>query len=167
MRLNNVRLDALSKTIQRIKADPQARRKSTFLNARWSFLGSPQFKATIDNGENKFELEADEAIEKGGEGKAPDPLSIFLFGVVSSFASTLVLTATLQGVVLNRLEIHARIQTNELKTFGLSDEPIVESLEIKVSSDFDQLKELVEVAKKRCATIFSITNGVSVEVKVE
>lgn len=171
MVLNNVNVDALQAFAQQAEKDPSQARKSKKVEGDWVLEeGKAQFRATLEFPKGKQVVEADFAPFMGGWGSQPDPVQYCLYGFASCYASTFAAVASMEGVKLSRLHVTAENQLDLSRTLGLSDNPSVEKLEIRltVGSDAPQekLEELEKLAFQRCPAVFCLTHPIRVETQV-
>ena len=166
MRLNNVDLDKVSKTVEEIKADPKKAIRTVQIEGYWMTEGRScgpaeyQFVATCKTEKGTFNVEVDSPGFMGGGGNRPGPMHYCLVGMASCFLATLVGVASEKGIRLNRVDVKASCELDFRKPLGLGDHPIVRSvrfdLQIEADVDRGELIRLVEEAKERCPAIYSL-----------
>ncbi|OGT25312.1 MAG: hypothetical protein A2Z17_04475 [Gammaproteobacteria bacterium RBG_16_66_13] len=121
----------------------------------WSLVdGQSQFVAVVGFDKGEVLVEADQPLPQGGGGNRPGPVQYCLFGLASCFAATYASNAAMMGVELKKLRVAAEADVNFSRTFGLSDEPIIEEVRITVDVDSDapqeELRRVEEMAAQRC-----------------
>jgi hypothetical protein len=97
--MNNINLEKLRETIEKLSKDPSLRRTKQTVSGEWNTSDptKPQFKSIIKTEKGEYTLFADLPVPQGGSALAPAPIPYCLFGIASCFASTLVTVATLEG----------------------------------------------------------------------
>ncbi len=172
MKVNNVNLEAVAEFIEQVRADPDAARKTTRIEAYWGYCqAGPQFSATLEHEQGDSTLDADSTSFMGGEGRAPHPIQYCLYGLASCFGSTFAALAAADGVTIRDLMVVAENRVDLSRSIGLSDKPVVEqvSLTLQVDTDADEQKvtELERMARERCPGIHFLTNPIHLETRVE
>lgn len=165
MKLNNVNVDALQATVQAAQDNPATARRVNRVEGSWNLVeGQPQFVAVLGFDKGELLVEADQPPPQGGGGTRPGPVQYCLFGLASCFAATYVSNAAMMGVELRKLRVVAEADVNFSRTFGLSDEPIIEGVRITVDVESDapekELHRVEEMAAQRCPAVFCMTNQV-------
>jgi uncharacterized OsmC-like protein len=166
VRLNNVDLEKVSKTVEEIKADPNKAVRTVQVEGYWVTDGRSsgpveyQFVATCRTEKGTFNLEVDSPGFIGGGGNRPGPMHYCLVGMASCFLATLVGVASERGIRLNRVDAKVSCELDFRKPLGLGDNPIVRSvrfdLQIEADIDRSEIVKLVEEAKERCPAIYSL-----------
>ncbi len=165
MGLNNINTVAAGKFLEEAKNDPRVARKSKRVEGEWVFEeGKSQFKATLAFKEGERVIESDFAPFMGGMGLAPDPIQYCLYGMAACFAGTFVSLATMEGIALRKLRIAVENKVDMTRTLGLSNNPVVEgvelTLEIESDAPLEKLEKLVSLAKERCPGIYCLINPI-------
>jgi uncharacterized OsmC-like protein len=168
MKLNNVDVNALEATVEAARADPAKARRVNRVQGSWNLVdGQPQFVAVLgfDSGEQL--LEADQPPPQGGGGLAPGPVQYCLFGLASCFAATFAANAAMAGLAVRKLRVAAEADVNFSRVYGLSEEPIIEGVRLALDVDSDapleELRQVEEMATRRCPAVFCMTNAVRLE----
>ncbi len=172
MSLNNVNTEAMGKFFEQAKADPETAKKKKRVEGEWVFEeGKAQFKATLAFKQGERVVESDFAPFMGGRGLAPDPVQYCLYGLAACYAGTFVSIATMEGVELRELRVAIENKMDLSRALGLSDNPIVEGVEIvlSVSSDAprEKLEEIEAEAKERCPGVYCLTEPIPLSTRVE
>ena len=165
MGLNNINTAAAMKFMEEARNDPHVAKKTKRVEGEWVFEeGKPQFKATLAFKEGQRVVESDFAPFMGGMGLAPDPIQYCLYGLAACYASTFASLATMEGVALQGLKVAVENKIDLTRTLGLSDNPIVEGVELTmtVESDTsrDKLQRIEALARERCPGIFCLVNQI-------
>lgn len=172
MSLNNFNLEAMAKFLEEVRENPEAAKKRKKVEGQWVFdEGRPQFEAKLGFKEGEQVLEADFAPFMGGRGKRPDPIQYCLFGMASRYAGTFMAIASVEGVELQKLSISAENSADLSKTLGLSENPIVEGVEvtfrIRGNAPKAKIEAIEKLAQERCPGVYCLTNPIKLETKVE
>jgi uncharacterized OsmC-like protein len=169
--INHVDLVKIQNNVNAIKVNPVKAKKTNRIEGDWDCTGSsgPQFKAELQLESGKFTLEADSPSFLGGSGTRPGPLHYCIFGLTSCFASTFMTLAAMEGIVIETAHFVGECDVDFSKTFGLSENPIIENAKfnimVKSDADMTALDRLSKLAEERCPGIFSLRN--KIEVKTE
>ncbi len=119
----------------------------------------------------QFNVDADMPTKLGGWGSVPGPIHYCLYGLASCYAFTFAALASMEGVVLKRLELEVEGHIDVSKVLGLSDKPIVEEVQwrVRVSSDApkDKIEKLKALAEERCPAVYCLTNPVKLTIDLE
>lgn len=164
--LNHVKIDELQKTLEAIKKDPKNAKRVNRVEGEWVLdrAEGPQFVAEIQTEKGKHRLEADQPTFQGGGGSVPGPMHYCLYGLAACYTATFVTLAAMEGVRLKKVRVVAENYMDFSKTFGLSDNPIIEQVKFKllVSSEGDKerLLELGRLAEERCPAVYCMKNPI-------
>lgn len=171
-RFNNVDVQALERVARQFEADPDKARKTQVIEGEWVLEGGgAQFRANIsyEGGERVFE--SDQPTNLGGSGSLPGPMHYCFFGLASCYASTFATVASMMGVRLEKLSCRVEADVNFSRTFGLSEDPAIEEvrvrLEVKSDAPGEKIKEVEELALKRCPVVTTLTTPVKLSSTVE
>ncbi|MDT7892333.1 MAG: OsmC family protein [Thermoproteota archaeon] len=172
--MNNINLEKLRETIEKLKKDPSLRRTKQTISGEWNANDptKPQFKSIIKTEKGEFTLLADLPLQQGGNMLAPGPIPYCLFGVAACFASTLAMVATLEGKKINKLNLDLIADMNMSRVFALEDAPVIEKVTILVNLEIDGennkevLRKLIQLAEERCPAAYTLTHGTKLEVQL-
>jgi len=164
-KLNNVDVEALTKTSASIQQDPSKGKKTNRVEGVWNFgAGQPQFSSEVAFEGGKVVLQADQPSAQGGGGNSPSPIQYCLFGLASCFTATFVTVAATEGVELTEVRTVAESDMNMARSFGLSDAPAIDeariSLTVRTSASPETVQRLAPLAEERCPAVFCLTNPV-------
>lgn len=168
--INRVDVDKFMETVE--KAKKEGGKKTVEMEGEWR-LGKdgPQFESRIktENG-GEVTIHSDETLILGGGGTAPNPVQYCIFGLIACYAATFAKWAAMDGIVLKSFKIKALANMDLTKSFGLSENPILESLkwEMIIDSDasMEELERINEIAKERCPGYYCVTHAIFPEVKI-
>ena len=165
MGLNNINTTAAGKFMEEAQNNPQIARKTKRVEGEWVFEeGKPQFKAILAYKEGERVIESDFAPFMGGKGLAPDPIQYCLYGMAACFAGTFVSLATMEGIALRKLRIAVENKVDLTRTLGLSNNPVVEGVELTLEVESDatreKLEEIESLAKERCPGVYCLVNPI-------
>src|SRR3990170_4361998 len=168
MKLNNVNVDALQAAVRSAQDNPATARRVNGVEGCWNLVdGQPQFVAVLGFDKGELLVEADQPPPQGGGGNRPGPVQYCLFGLASCFAATYASNAAMLGVEVRKLRVAAEADVNFSRTFGLSDEPIIEGVRVTIDVESDapeeELHRVEELAAQRCPAVFCMTNQVSLK----
>lgn len=145
MGINNVEVSELKKFADEAKANPELAKKSKLVEGEWVFdENKPQFRATLAFKKGELIVESDFAPFMGGHGLAPDAVQYCLYGMAACFAGTFVNLAAMEGIQLTSVRISVKNQMDLTRTLGLSENPIVQGVEVVLKVKTDAPKEKVE-----------------------
>lgn len=165
-------IDKLRKTIEDGKYNRDSLKKRVEIEGEWQFDKEYQFSALLSYEKGKQVVEIDSPSFLGGNGSRVGPMHYCVLGMTSCFLSTLVSIAALQGIKFNKLKVKSYCLLNLAKTFDISNEPIIESINIEIDTlgerlDKAKLEELVEMAKERCPAIYAMTHVIKPNVTIK
>lgn len=170
MTINRVDVDKFKETVE--KAKKEGGKKTVEMEGEWR-LGKdgPQFESKIKTEMGgDIIIQSDETIILGGGGTAPNPVQYCIYGLIACYAATFAKWAAMEGIVLKKFRIKAQANLDLTKSFGLSENPILESLkwEMTVDSDADmeKLEKINQIAKERCPGYYYVTHAIFPEVKI-
>lgn len=171
MVLNNVNVETLRSFAEQAEKDPPQAKKSKKVEGDWILEeGQPQFRATLEFPKGKQLVETDFAPFMGGWGSRPDPVQYCLYGFAACYASTFAVMASLEGIQLKKLHVTAENKIDLSRTLGLSDNPIVEKVQVTLTVDSDASQEKLEIVEKlafqRCPAVYCLTNPIRLETQV-
>ena len=172
MGLNNINTGAMGQFVEQVKTDPSQAKKSKRVEGEWVFEeGKPQFLARLAYSAGERTVESDLAPFMGGRGLAPDPIQYCLYGLASCFAGTFAALAAQEGVALKGLRIAVENRVDLTRTLGLSENPIVEEVEITLQVQTDAPRQKVEaleaLTRERCPGAYCLTNPIPLKTRVE
>jgi uncharacterized OsmC-like protein len=170
--MNNVNLEQMQKFMDAVKKEPKQALKEKSVTGEWIFQeGKPQFVAEIPFQKGKVSLTCEMPPFAGGWGSSPDPLQYCLYGLAACYATTLVATATNENVKLNSLKVTAENRVDLRKQLGLSKEPIIQKVGLKVHLEADvprsTLERLVKLAEERCPGTECVTRSIPLSAELE
>ncbi len=162
---NNVNTAAMKAFFEKVKANPEAARMSKRVEGEWVFTeGAPQFRARLAFKQGEQVVETDLPPPMGGHGLAPDPVQYCLYGLASCYAGTFMTIATMEGVELRELRVQIENKIDLSQTLGLSQNPIIEGVEISLTARSDAPREKLEkieaLAKERCPGVYCVTHAI-------
>ena len=171
MKLNNINLEKAGAFVEEVKKDKGKALKVKRVEGTWNLEdGKVQFTSTLEHANGTTVIEADGPPFMGGSGIKPDPVQYCLFGLAACFAQTFASIAAEKGIKLEKLKVAAENKVNLSKALGLSNEPIVErvNLFVEVSSEVDKsiLEEIEKLAKERCPGVYCLTNPIKLDIEV-
>ncbi len=161
--INNVDLSIVNSTTKKAQENNGHFEVEKHIEGEFHFDGSPMFTADLMSEKAKFTMGADEPGLLGGRGVHATPLNYLMFGVMSCFASTVVIQAGKRGVKLGKLKIKGHLYYDVGPMLTDSDEPLIKELKLEVESDKD-IKEILK-ASRRCPALYSISHAIKTEVE--
>lgn len=171
MSINNINMEAMGKFVEEVKSNPEIARKSKKVVGEWNFTpGAPQFEAVLEFKQGSETVQADFAPFMGGNGLKPDPIQYCLFGMASCYAGTFMSLAAMEGIEISSLKVTAENHVDLTRTLGLSDNPIVENvnitLEVATGAPEEKIRELQRLAYERCPGVYCLTNPIKLDTEV-
>lgn len=165
VRTNNVNLEAVKASVDRIKDDPSKAKTTQAIEGEWILAeGRPQFISHIkyEGGETTFETDNPTAM--GGFGTLPGPMHFCFFGLASCYAGIFATAATELGIKLDALSARVEADMNFSPILGISEDPIMEeiriTLRVKSKSDIKVIRAAERLAKDRCPAVYTMHNQI-------
>lgn len=170
--MDNVNLEQMQKFVEDVKRDSKTALKEKSVSGEWVFEeGKPQFVAELPYQKGKVSLSCEMPPFAGGWGSSPDPMQYCLYGLAACFATTFVATATSENVKLRSLRVTAENRVDLRKQLGLSKEPIIQKVRLKVQVNADvprsTLERLVKLAEERCPGTECVTRSIPLSAELE
>jgi uncharacterized OsmC-like protein len=170
--MHNVDVDALLRTVETGRNDPNTVRQSIDLSGSWQTLeGAPQFQGAIPYPHGEIEFTCDFPPALGGSGSAPGPLAYCLWGGLACYAMTFALEAARQDVEVRALRGRITTHVDHSRALGLSDAPPVDEITWALEVDADASNEVIERLKAlsdaRCPGAYCIRNAMPLVTRVE
>jgi uncharacterized OsmC-like protein len=170
--VNNVNMEQMQKFTETVKKDLKQALKEKSVTGEWVFQdGNPQFVADLPYQKGRISLGCEMPPFAGGWGSSPDPLQYCLYGLAACFATTLIATATNENIKLNSLRVTAENKVDLRKQLGLSKEPIIQKVGLKVHIDADvpraTLERLVKLTEERCPGTECVTRSIPLSAELE
>jgi uncharacterized OsmC-like protein len=159
--INNVDLSAVLATKKKVESEGGHFYLEKHIDGEFHLEGSPMFTAALSSQQATFTMGADEPAVLGGKGVYATPLNYLMFGVMSCFASTIVVNATLKGIKLKKLKMKGHLYYDIGPMLTPGDFPLAKELKIEVESDQD-LKEIIKLSNK-CPAFFIVSHGIKTE----
>ncbi len=168
--MNNVNMEEMRKFVEAVKKDPKQALKEKNVMGEWVFQeGKPQFVADLPFKNGKVSLSCEFPPFSGGWGNSPDPLQYCLYGLAACFATTFIATATSENVDLKSLRVTAENRVDLRKQLGLSKEPIIQRVGLKVHVEADApqatIGRLLKLAEERCPGTECVTRSIPLTIE--
>ncbi len=171
-KINNVNIEGIQSFETQLKSNPSEARRTQGIEGEWILEeGGAQFvsKIKFENGETEFIV--DNPTFMGGSGSHPGPMHYCFYGLASCYTGTFATMAAMLGIKLKKLTTKAEADLNFSKVFGISGEPIMEEVRVKltvVSDDpIEKIKQAEELALQRCPVVFTLKNPVKLVPSLE
>jgi uncharacterized OsmC-like protein len=168
---NRINLDTFDRTVKEAEKDSETALKSLKVEGRWR-LGEkgPQFESELKYENGRIILYADEPSFLGGGGMFVNPIQYCLFGVASCFAATFAKWAAIEGVELEELTIKIQADLDMSRSFGLTDNPILDKMTIdlstKTEASDEEIAKIHQITLERCPAYYCLTEPVDPEITV-
>lgn len=158
--------------VEAVKKDSKQAIREKSVTGEWVFKdGQPQFVAEIPYQKGIVTVASELPPFAGGWGGSPDPIQYCLYGLAACFASTLIATATNEKVQLTSLRVTAENRVDLRKQLGLSKDPIIQTVKLRVRAEADapraNLERLVKLAEERCPGSECVTRSIPLSVQLE
>ncbi len=171
MKINNIDIDEIYKAEKEIYTNVDLAYKIISVKGYWNFeddngqfISSLKYKNSVQN------VVSDNPNFLGGSDKYPEPLKYFLFGIVSCFASSYVISASINDVVLKSLSVKIEGKFNYSYFYSLSNEPKIEEIKLYITVDSNATKtELMRIKNSSiecCPALSAIDKSVIVDVQI-
>ncbi|MBI5559772.1 MAG: OsmC family protein [Deltaproteobacteria bacterium] len=171
MKKNNVDVDRVRATVKGFEKDPQAAKKVNKVEGEWNPGNGAQFSATLSFENGKVTLMADQPAFLGGGGTHPGPIAYCLYGSASCYAATFATMAAMEGVEIKKLTVSVETQMDFSRVFGLSENPIVESVKLSLYVESDAPKEKIKyieaLSKVRCPALYCLSNPIPLKTELK
>jgi uncharacterized OsmC-like protein len=159
--VNNIDLSAVLETKKKIESDGGHFFLEKHIDGEFHLEGSPMFTALLSSQHATFSMGADEPGVLGGKGIYATPLNYLMFGVMSCFASTIVVNASIKGIKLKKLKMKGHLYYDIGPMLTHSDFPLAKELKIEVEADQD-IREIIKASDK-CPAFFIVSHGIKTE----
>ncbi|MCK5151165.1 MAG: OsmC family protein [Candidatus Thorarchaeota archaeon] len=171
MEKNRVNIEAFDQTIAEGEKDLSSALKTLKVEGIWRLgVKGPQFESELKYENGRVILYSDEPAFLGGGGTSVNPIQYCLFGVASCFAATFAKWAAKEGVVLEELTVTAVAHLDMSRSFGLTENPIMDKMTLNISTKTDASDEDVDRIRQltieRCPAYYCLTEPVTPEVVV-
>lgn len=160
--VNNIDLSLVRETKKKVESDGGHFFLEKHIDGEFHLDGSPMFTAVLSSQLATFTIGADEPNVLGGKGVYATPLNYLMFGVMSCFASTLVVNAGLKGITLKKLKLKGHLYYDIGPMLTPSDFPLAKELKIEVEADKD-ISEVIELSHK-CPAFYIVSKGIKTDV---
>jgi uncharacterized OsmC-like protein len=166
--MNNVDVGRLEQANRDAETDKSIVKRTQKITGEWLLEeGGPQFKAEVNFEGGKMVFESDQPKNLGGGGTRPGPLHYCFFGLVACYTATFAAMASQMGISLNKLTARLEGNLNISRVFGLSQEPVMEEVNIALQVESDAPREKLEEAEKlaseRCPAVFALAESVKLK----
>ena len=170
--MNNVNVEKMREFVELAEKDPKQAVKEKSVTGEWIFdQGKPQFVAEVSYQKGKISLPCELPQFAGGWGSSPDPLQYCLYGLAACFAATFAATATSEKIELKSLKVIAENRVDLRKQMGLSKDPIIQRVGLRVHVDanapLSELERLLKLAEERCPGAECVTRSIPLSVRLE
>ncbi len=171
MKINNIDIDKIYQAEKEIYTNVDLAYKIISVNGYWNFDDdNGQFISSLGSKNNSQDIISDNPNFLGGSDKYPEPLKYFLFGIASCFASSYVISASINDVVLKSLSVKIVGKFNYSYFYSLSNEPKIEEIELFITVNSNATKtELMRIknsAMECCPALSAIDKSVIVDVQL-
>jgi uncharacterized OsmC-like protein len=171
-RFNNVDINKVQSFEEQIKSNHKMAQKTQVIEGKWNVdEDKVQFQSniTFEGGETVFKV--DNPTFMGGGGSLPGPMHYCFFGLASCYTGTFATMAAMLGIKLKKLTIRVEADVNFSRVFGISDNPTIEQVRVKLHVESDAPKEKIkqaeELALQRCPVVFTLKNPVKLIADIE
>jgi uncharacterized OsmC-like protein len=169
MRLNNIDIGKVGKTVEEIRKNPSKALRRVEVEGEWVIEPSEfQFSTVCTTESGRFTLEVDSPSFMGGGGTRPTPMHYCLTGIASCFMATFVGVATERGIKVREARIRASCTLDLKKPLGVGEGRIINNVAMSLEVEADALREVLDdvlrEAIDRCPAIYSLRNPVETEI---
>ena len=171
MEKNRINLDTFNRTVKEAEKDSETALKTLKVEGRWR-LGEkgPQFESELKYENGRIILYADEPSFLGGGGMSVNPIQYCLFGIASCFAATFAKWAAIEGIELEELTIKIQADLDMSRSFGLTENPILDKMTIdlstKTEASDEEIARIHQITLERCPAYYCLTEPVDPEITV-
>ncbi|MEO0143412.1 MAG: OsmC family protein [candidate division WOR-3 bacterium] len=171
MIINNVNVEAIKETREKILRNEWPAKRPYIVEGEWVFDKEVQFIGKIEYPQGEIEIPVDNVPAMGGHGNAPNPVQICTFGMISCYAYTFVSVAAEMGIKIKKLKIKGYVDVNLKSVLNIEDTAVVEgvNLEVEIQSDADKeiIEKIKEISNKKCPAAYIIQNPIPFRVKIK
>lgn len=164
-KINNVNIEGVQSFEVQMKKDRSLARKTQSVEGEWLLEeGNTQFvsKIKFEGGETEFKV--DNPTFMGGSGSLPGPMHYCFYGLASCYTGTFATMAAMLGIKLKKLTTKVEADVNFSRVFGISEEPIMDEVRVKLTVVSDEpeerIKQAEELALQRCPVVYTLKNPV-------
>ena len=171
MEKNRINLDTFDRTVKEAEKDSETALKTLKVEGSWR-LGEkgPQFESELKYENGRIILYADEPSFLGGSGMSVNPIQYCLFGIASCFAATFAKWAAIEGIELEELTIKIQADLDMSRSFGLTENPILDKMTIdlstKTEASDEEIARIHQITLERCPAYYCLTEPVDPEITV-
>lgn len=171
MKINNIDIDKIYKAEKEIYTNSDLAYKIISVNGYWNFKDeNGQFISSLEYKNNSQGVVSDNPNFLGGSAKYPEPLKYFLFGIASCFASSYVISASINNVILKKMEVKIDGKINYSYFYSLSNEPKIEEIKLFITVESNatktELMRLKNSAIECCPALSAIDKSVIINVQL-
>lgn len=172
LKVNNVDIEALDKTIAEFKADPGKAKRTQVATGEWLFdPDGPQFRGEVAFEGGRLVVETDQPTLQGGGGIRPGPMHYCFYALGACYTTTFATIVSLMGVKLEKLACRVEADMNAAPVFGVAEGSINEGvriiLTVKADASKEKLEEIEKLSRARCPAAFTLTNPISLDARLE
>jgi len=172
--LNRVNTEAYKDTVEVFTQNRSLCKRIIEAEGQWrlNVQYGPQFEINLPTERaGHITVQTDETIILGGGGTSFHPVSLCIAGFCGDFAGNFATLASLNGIILKKLETHAKMSIDLTTGFGIEDgHPMIDDyeLELKVESNVsdEELVKILELTKERTFCYYCYATPVFPEVIV-
>ena len=171
-RFNNVDINKVQSFEEKIKSDHKMAKKTQVIEGEWNVEEETvQFQSniTFEGGETIFKV--DNPTFMGGGGSLPGPMHYCFFGLASCYTGTFATMAAMLGIKLRKLTARVEADVNFSRVFGISDNPTIKEVRVKLHVESDaseeKIKQAEALALQRCPVVFTLKNPVNLKSELE
>ncbi|TET07752.1 MAG: hypothetical protein E3J86_12265 [Candidatus Thorarchaeota archaeon] len=171
MEMNRVNIEAFDQAIEESERNLASALKTVKVEGRWR-LGEKgsQFESELGYQNGKVILYSDEPTFLGGGGTSLNPIQYCLYGVASCFAASFAKWAAKEDVVLEELTTTIEADMDMSRSFGLSENPILQNMTLNISTKSqasdEEIDRIRQITMKRCPAFYCLTEAVTPEIIV-
>lgn len=171
MEKNRINLETFDRSVKEAEKDSETALKTLKVEGRWR-LGEkgPQFESELKYENGRIILYADEPSFLGGGGMSVNPIQYCLFGIASCFAATFAKWAAIEGIELEELTIKIQADLDMSRSFGLTENPILDKMTIdlstKTEASDEEIARIHQITLERCPAYYCLTEPVDPEITV-
>ncbi len=171
MKINNIDIDRIYQAEKEVYINVDLAYKIISVNGYWNFAdNNGQFISSLEFNNDSQNVISDNPNFLGGSDKYPEPLKYFLFGIVSCFASSYVISASINDIKLKSLSLKIEGKFNYSYFYSLSSEPKIEEIKLFITVDSNATKtELMRIknsALECCPALSAIDKSVIIGVQL-
>ncbi|MEM2690270.1 MAG: OsmC family protein [Nitrososphaerota archaeon] len=171
MMINNIDLAILNETRKKVESGALDKIIRMELVLDWTNARNlPPISAFIKSERSALMLESDLPTYLGGKGASLSPMQYFLYGLASTFLSTLMIALSERSITVSKARAILSADVDVSGLLGIPDKEKVKNtmsitlnLELECDIEEKELPELIDLAKARCPVFWEMSLNINLK----